>query len=67
MLKDSLQNTPMHIYRKFHLQDLKIFQIKNSDVFPISAQNKDCGYSLELPQQGTSNEYVPTIYVFEQK
>ena len=25
------------------------FQIKNSDIFHISAQNIDCGYSLELP------------------
>ena len=34
------------------------FQIKKSDIFHISAQNKDCGYSLEPPG---------TIYVFEQK
>ena len=26
------------------------FQIKNSDIFHISAQNIDCGYSLELPR-----------------
>ena len=26
------------------------FQIKNSDIFHISAQNIDCGYLLELPQ-----------------
>ena len=32
------------------------FQIKNSDIFHISAQNIDCGYSLEPPQQGSSNE-----------
>ena len=25
------------------------FQIKNYDIFHISAQNIDCGYSLELP------------------
>ena len=25
------------------------FQIKNSDIFHISAPNVDCGYSLELP------------------
>ena len=28
---------------------MAIFQIKNSDIFHISAQNIDCGYSLELP------------------
>ena len=32
------------------------FQIKISDIFHISAQNIDCGYSLELPRQGGSNE-----------
>ena len=26
------------------------FQIKNSDIFHIPAQNIDCGYSLELPR-----------------
>ena len=26
-------------------------QIKNSDIFHISAQNTDCGYSLELPRR----------------
>ena len=33
------------------------FQIKNSDIFLISAQNLDCGYSLEPPRRGGSNEY----------
>ena len=32
------------------------FQMKNSDNFHISAQNIDCGYSLELPRRGGSNE-----------
>ena len=27
------------------------FQIKNSDIFHISVQNIDCGYSLESPHQ----------------
>ena len=26
------------------------FQIRNSDIFHISAQNIDCGYLLKLPQ-----------------
>ena len=33
------------------------FQIQNSDIFHISAQNIDCGYSLEPPQLSGSNEY----------
>ena len=32
-------------------------QIKNSDIFHISAQNIDCVYSLEPPRRGGSNEY----------
>ena len=38
------ENTPIQIYRKFHLQKLKIFiKKKTSDIFHISAQNIDCG------------------------
>ena len=33
------------------------FQIKNSDIFHISPQNIDCGYSLEPPRRGGFNEY----------
>ena len=33
------------------------FQIKISDIFHISAQNIDCGYSSEPPRRGGSNEY----------
>ena len=43
----------------------EIFQIKNSDIFHVSAQNIDCGYSLEPPRRGSSNEYSQSI--FEQK
>ena len=34
----------------------EIFQMKNSDNFHISAKNIDCGYSLEPPRRGGSNE-----------
>ena len=39
------------------------FQIKNSDIFRISAQNIDCGYLLELPRQGSSNEYPQSMFL----
>ena len=39
------------------------FQTKNSDIFLISAQNIDCGYSLELPQWGSSNEYPQSLFL----
>ena len=38
------------------------FQIKSYDIFHISAQNIDCGYSLEPPHRGGSNEYPQSIF-----
>ena len=43
------------------------FQIKNSDIFLISAQNIDCGYSLEPPRQGGSNEYPQSMFLSRNK
>ena len=40
---------------------MKIFREKNSDIFHISAQNIDYGYSLELLRQGGSNEYPQSM------
>ena len=57
-----------HVYSKI----LKIlspknenFQIKNSDIFQISAHNTDCGYSLELYRKGSSNEYPQSMFLAE--
>ena len=38
------------------------FELKNSDIFHISAQNIDCGYSLEPPRRGGSNEYPQSMF-----
>ena len=38
------------------------FQIKSSDIFLFSAQNIDCGYSLEPPRRGGSNEYLQSMF-----
>ena len=38
------------------------FQTKNSDFFYISAQNIYCGYSLEPPRWGGSNDYPQSIF-----
>ena len=40
-----------------------IFFIKNSDIFHISVQNIDCGYSLEPPRRGGSNEYPQSMFL----
>ena len=37
------------------------FSDKNSNIFHISAQNIDCGYSLELPRLGGFNEYPQSM------
>ena len=41
--------------------------MKNSDIFPISALNIDCGYSLEPPRRGGSNEYQQSMFLSRNK
>ena len=41
---------------------MKTFQLKNPNIFHISAQNIDCGYSLEPPRRGGSNEYSQSMF-----
>ena len=38
------------------------FQIIIFDIFLIFAQNIDCGYTLEPPQRGGSNEYPQSMF-----
>ena len=38
------------------------FQLKNFDIFFIFAQNIDCGYTLEPPRRGGSNEYPQSMF-----
>ena len=41
--------------------------MKNSDIFYISAQNIDCGYSLEPPRWGGSNEHPQSMFLNKNK
>ena len=43
------------------------FSDKNSDIFHISAQNKNCGYSLEPPWRGSANEYPQSMFLSRNK
>ena len=61
------ENVPIQIYRKCYLQKHKNFQIKKSDIFHISAPNIDCGYSLEPPRRGGSNEYPQSMFLSRNK
>ena len=43
------------------------FSNKNSDIFHISAQNIDCGYSLEPPLRGGYNEHQQSMFLSRNK
>ena len=51
------ENLPIQIY-----WNIENFQTKSSNIFHISAQNIDCGYSLEPPRRGGSNEYKQSVF-----
>ena len=60
-----LQPLRKHAYsniKKISPPKTENFQIKNSDIFHISAQNIDCGYSLEPPRRGGPNEYPQSMF-----
>ena len=41
---------------------MKIFNRKKFDIFLIFAQKIDCGYTLEPPRRGGSNEYSQSMF-----
>ena len=56
-----------NVYWKFYHQNNEKIQLKNSDILHISAQNIDCGYSLEPPQRGSSNKYPKSMFLSRNK
>ena len=52
---------------KFTTKKKENFRIKILIFFYISAQNIDCGYSLEPPRQGGSNEYPQSMFLSRNK
>ena len=50
------ENLPMQQTEIFLALKIENFQLKNFDIFLIFVQNIDCGYTLEPPRQGGSNE-----------
>ena len=52
---------------KILLQKNENFQIKNVYILHISNQNIDCGYSLEPPPQGGSNDYPQSMFLNRNK
>ena len=63
-------NGPLHIMETClfnYIENLTTknckFSDKNSDIFHISAQNIDCGYSLGPPLRGSSNQYQQSMFL----
>ena len=56
------ENTPIQICRTFHLQKVN-FSDEKFWYCHISAQNIGCGYSLEPPRRGGSNEYPQSMFL----
>ena len=46
----------------FTAKKVKFSDKKKSDIYNISPQNIDCGYSSEPPQWGSSNEYPQSMF-----
>ena len=53
---------PITKTRPFKYIENFTIKIKNSDIFHIPAPNIDCGYSLEPPRRGGSNECPQSMF-----
>ena len=63
-----IQKTRLFKYiENFTSKKAENFQIKNSDIFHISAQNIDSEYSLEPPRRGGSNKYPQSMFLSRNK
>ena len=56
------ENLPMQYTETFSAVKIENFHQKYFDIFLIFAQNIDCGYTLEPPQRGGSNEYPQSMF-----
>ena len=54
--------TKIRLFKYIENITTKMFPAKYSDIFHISAQNIGCGYSLEPPRRGSSNEYPQSMF-----
>ena len=63
---DQIQTRLFKYKENFTMKTWKLSD-KNSDIYQSSAQNIDCGYLLELPQRGSSNEYQQSMFFSRNK
>ena len=62
-----ITKTRLFKYTEIFTHKNENLQIKNSNIFHISAQNIDCGYSLEPPRWGGSNVYPQSMFLSRNK
>ena len=58
----TLRKLARAIYKEFLALKIESFQQKKFDIFLIFAKNIDCGYTLEPPHRGGSNEYPQSMF-----
>ena len=58
----SLRRLAHVIYREFFGCKNENVRCTNFDIFLIFAQNTNCGYTLESPRRGGSNEYPQSMH-----
>ena len=61
------ENMPMQYTEKFFSCKNSKFRWKNLDISDILAQNIHCGYTLEPPRRGGSNEYPQCMFWIKNK
>ena len=64
------EHTKIHLFKyteRLTIKKWKFSDKKKSDIFHISAQNIDCGYSLEPSRRGGSNEYPQSMFLSRNK
>ena len=64
---DHYENLLMQYTANFSIAKIEIFHWKNFDIFVIFAHNIDCGYTLEPPCRGGSNEYPQSMFWIKNK
>ena len=62
MVRWHYENMPMQNTEILKVVKNEKFHQKNFDIFLIFAQNIDCGYTLEPPRRGGSNEYPQFMF-----
>ena len=61
-LQTHYENLPMQYTKIFFQFKNRKFSSEKIDIFLIFAKNIDCGYTIEPPRRGGSNEYLQSMF-----